>query len=289
MAFEPGLARRTYKTVEPLHVLVYFSAGGPAIYGGAGLRSRSMQYFASRAAAMGPVSAEVVTATFFNFNPSLIAGAIPAAWEIAAPSKVLEARLRVVDDAMRQALGERVHAPEVIEAARLARRAAEAACERVEGRPLFAGHAGLEWPEPPHLQLWHAQTLLREFRGDGHVALLLSEGIDPVEALILHQATGEPGTEVLQVLRGWDDGDWSAGLRRAEAHGWMEPGATLRLSDAGRVLRQRVEDGTNRLAARAYEVLGESGCERLRQLARPLSRAVVDARMLAPPANWDGE
>ncbi|MEN3271540.1 MAG: hypothetical protein V7636_301, partial [Actinomycetota bacterium] len=63
-------------------------------------------------------------------------------------------------------LGDAIESPELIEAAELARRAAEVACERPEGRPLFAGHASLPWPEEPHLVLWHAQTLLREFRGD---------------------------------------------------------------------------------------------------------------------------
>ncbi|MBQ0897693.1 hypothetical protein KBX37_32375 [Micromonospora sp. U56] len=54
----------------------------------------------------------------------------------------------------------------------------------------------------------------------------------------------------------------------------------LALTDAGRELRQSVEDRTDALAEPAYRVLGEDGCARLAEVARPLSRAVVDAGLL---------
>ncbi len=286
MQLDLGLARRTYKTVEPIHLLVYFSPGGRDIYREIGLTSRSMQYFASRSAALGAASAELVAATFYNFNPELVAGAIPAAWDLATPDVVIAARLRVVDDGLRLALGDRVEAPEVLEAAELARRAADAACEHPEGRPLFAAHASIPWPDAPHLQLWHAQTLLREYRGDGHIAALLTAGIGPLDALILHRATGEPGTDMLKPLRAWGDDAWATGIRRAQARGWIARGDGLELTAAGHDLRQQVETTTDRLSVAAYAALGEDGCERLRKLARPLSRAVVDARLLVA-ADWD--
>ena len=91
--------------------------------------------------------------------------------------------------------------PVLDEVLALARRAAEAACEHPQGRPLFAAHAALPWPDEPLLQLWHAQTLLREFRGDGHVACLLSEGVGPLDALVLHAATGEVPVDFLKASR----------------------------------------------------------------------------------------
>ena len=36
---------------------------------------------------------------------------------------------------------------------------------RKTGRPLYAGHADLAWPDAPHLVMWHALSLLREHRG----------------------------------------------------------------------------------------------------------------------------
>jgi hypothetical protein len=169
-------------------------------------------------------------------------------------------------------------------AATLARRAAERAATRYEGRPLFAAHAGLPWPDPPHLVLWHAQTLLREFRGDGHLAALVLHDLDPVEALGLHLATGDLPEAFLKGTRGWPDPDWETGVDRLVTRGLVvrvEPSdthrATLALTDQGTALRQDIEEATDRAAVHAYETLGEDGCAELRRLARPFSRAVVDA------------
>src|SRR5437588_6928552 len=157
---DPAVARKTWRTLEPLHGLIYFAPEATERYAALGIDGRA-GYFASRAAAMGPVSAEVVIATFFNFNPELVRAGIPAAWQATTTDKVLAARLEAADAALRRALGDAVDAPEMARAAALARTAAEAACERVEGRPLFGGHARLDWPDEPHLVLCHAQTLLR--------------------------------------------------------------------------------------------------------------------------------
>jgi hypothetical protein len=218
----------------------------------------------------------VVIATFFNFNPRLVRSAIPAAWESASPGAILEARLRVADRALRRALGDQVDAPGTKEAAELARTAAEAAGDQLAGRPLFAAHSALPWPEAPHLVLWHAQTLLREYRGDGHVAALTQAGLSGVEALVVHAATGEVPETALRTTRAWDDADWDAAVESVRARGWLQRDA-LALTPAGRAHRQAVEDRTDELALHAYEALGEDGCEDLRRLARPLSRAVVDA------------
>ncbi len=173
------------------------------------------------------------------------------------------------------------------EAADLARRAAEAACEHPEGRPLFAGHAALTWPDEPHLVLWHAQTLLREFRGDAHVAALLLDGLSGLEALVVHAATGEVPAPVLRASRGWTRDEWAAAVDALRGRGVLEPDA-LALTTTGRARRDRVEVRTDELAVPAYRAIGEDGCARLRELARPLSRAVVAAGLLTPPAGWPG-
>jgi hypothetical protein len=230
---------------------------------------------------MGPVAAPLVVATFFNFNPALVAAAIPAAWDAASPVAVLAARYEAVDRSLRQAWGPGATGADVAEAAGLARRAAERAGSRPEGRPLFAAHASLPWPDEAHLVLWHAQTLLREYRGDAHVALLTVAGLDAVEALVVHAATGQVPAKVLRRSRGWTEGDWAAGTERVRDRGWLEPGPTLRLSPAGQHARQVVEDDTDALSVAPYEALGVDGCSRLRSLARPLADAVIDAGLLA--------
>ena len=268
---ETAIARKTWRTLEPYHGLVYFAPEPVAAYARIGIEGRT-GYFASRAAPMGAVTAEVVQATFFNFEPSLVDSAMAGAWEIAAPEQVLAARLEGADAALRNAIGDdAVAGAEVAEAAGLARTAAEACT--VDGRPLYAGHASLGWPEAPHLALWHAISLLREFRGDGHIACLVVEGLDGCEALVVHGATGEVAPTVLQRSRAWPDEDWAAACERLVAKGWLD--ASGALTDHGREARRRIEDRTDALALPPWEALGEAGCERLRELVRPLSKAIV--------------
>src|SRR3954447_16765684 len=234
-----------------------------------------MGYFASRSAPMGAVAAEVVIATFFNFNHDLVRSVIPAAWHETTPENVLAARLRVADLGLRRLLGDGVDSPEMAEAADLARRAAEAACERPEGRALFAGHASLPWPEEPHLVLWHAQTLLREFRGDAHVAALMLYGLNGLDALISHAAAGDVPAEALRTTRAYSEAEWAAGVRSLAARGIVEEDGSF--TERGRAMRQAVEQRTDDSSVAPYEVLGEDGCERLRTLARPFSRTVSEA------------
>jgi hypothetical protein len=280
----PAMARRCFRKTEPIHAMIYFTPYRAECYAHAGITHQRMAYFASRSAAMGAVPAETVIATFFNFNPELVRRAIPAAWQITTPAQMLAARLEAADFSLRQAWGNDVDSPAVREAADLARRVAEHATSRPEGRPLFAGHAALPWPEPPHLVLWHAQTLLREYRGDGHVALLLTEGLDGLGALITHAATGSIAAEALRTSRAWSEQDWIAGEDRARAQGWLEPGPRLALTEDGRRRRQSIEDRTDQLAIFPYEAIGADGCNRLAELAAPLAAAVTAADLGFPAA-----
>jgi hypothetical protein len=264
--------------------MIYFTPHGLDAYARIGITHQRMAYFASRSAAMGPVAAETVVATFFNFNPAIIHEAIPAAWDVASPAQLIAARLEAVDRSLRLAWGEGVASNEVREAATLVRRAAERACERPQGRPLFAGHAALPWPEAPHLVLWHAQTLLREYRGDGHVALLLTEGLDGLGALITHAATGAIPADALRLTRAWSEPEWAAGVETVRRQGWLADGPELRLSGTGERRRQSIEHRTDELACFPYEAIGEDGCARLRELVGPLSAAVTGADLGFPAA-----
>nr|BFE70103.1 hypothetical protein GCM10020092_034040 [Actinoplanes digitatis] len=279
-AVELALARTAWRTAEPIHGMIYFVPEAHQRYAALGLRDR-MGYFASRAAAFGPVGAETVIATFFNFNPALVRAAIPAAWRIAAPDDILRTRLEAADAALRRACGpDLLASAEMTEAAGLARRAAESASEHPEGRPLFAATSALPWPDEPHLVLWHALTLLREFRGDGHVAALLLTGRSGIEALVMHAATGRVPAEVLRRTRGWSTAEWDTAVDLLRSDGLLEAGDEPALTETGRAQRQWVEDRTDLVAAPAYAVLGDAGCTRLVELAGRISHAVAEASLL---------
>ncbi|MGB0114484.1 MAG: hypothetical protein WBP59_14790 [Ilumatobacteraceae bacterium] len=269
---DPLTARKTWRTLEPVHGAIYFAPETEEEYGAIGLDARMSGYFASRSAPMGAVPASVVIATFFNFDHDLVRRCMDGVWEQATPDQVLVARLRVADRMIRRLAADTFDSPEIVEASGLARAAALAACERPEGRPLFAGHAALTWPDEPHLVLWHAQALLREYRGDGHIAALVAEGLSGCEALVTHGASGDVPAETLQSSRQRSDADWQAAIDRLQSIGWLDgDGAFTAL---GRERRDWIEQRTDELAAAPYDAIGIDGCDRLRALVRPTSRAM---------------
>ena len=261
-------------TLEPIHGMVYFTPHGPAEYSALGLSGRQ-HYFAPRVAAMGPASPETTIATFYNFSPVLVRAAIPSAWDVATPEQILDARYRVVDASLREAAGALLGSESIKAAAAIAKRAALQACESLEGRPLFAAHANLSWPDDDHMVLWHAQTLLREYRGDGHIALLVAEGLDGIEALITHAATGLVPAAVLQSMRGWTDEEWHAGVERLRSRGLIASDS-MSFTDAGAAQRAHIESRTDSLSSAPYEAIGEDTCRDLRAAARPLAQAVLE-------------
>ena len=265
---DPRLAGRTARLLEPLHALGYFAPEVEAEVVGLGVRKGRGAYFASRSAPMGRVGAGPVAATFYVFNPSLVAHFIPAAWDAASPEDVVAARYRGVSAAWARLLGEEaLVSDDVREAADLAR-TASLGC-RPAGRPLYAAHADLAWPDEPHMVLFHALTLLREHRGDGHVAALIGADLSGIEALVTHTATGRGFTQpAAQATRGWSDDEWSAAVAGLADRGLMT--AAGELTEDGVALRKAVERQTEEYAYAPWAGLGEAGTARLAELCRPL-------------------
>jgi hypothetical protein len=233
-----------------------------------GLKGFWMGYFAGRSAPLGRIGPEVVTALFFGFHPQMVARALPDAWERTSPERVLDARRAAVGATLERVLGDAVRSAEVVEAAALARRAAEG-CD-LAGRPLHAAHAALDWPEEPHLVLWHAATLLREHRGDGHVVALAAEGLDGCSAHVAAVESGAAPREALQPNRGWSDEEWDDARHRL---------AGLDLAD----LRMRIEIRTDRLAVGPWANLGPDGTARLAALLEPVAEQIVAAGVVPMP------
>jgi hypothetical protein len=273
----PSLARQTWHHLEPVYASVYFApqVAEETAALGYDTGSRWPAYFALRAAPFGAVGAELVTAAFYSFSPRVVRQHVPAAWDVAEPSAVLDARLRGADRALRDVLGERIEEPHVAEAAALARDAAEA-CE-FAGRPLAAANAALDWPDEPHLVLWQAGNVLREHRGDGHLAALLTAGLDGCESLVSFAAI-DAAPVANFASRGWSEEEWAAARERLEARGLVD--AEGRATDRGRALRDDVERTTDELAAAPYRALGADGCARLAAASGPVVTAVVESGLL---------
>lgn len=274
MTTDSNLARRMWQHLEAIHAYLYYApeAFAEAEALGYPTDTRWPSYFAFRAAPLGAAGPELVSSAFYSFSPAMVAEHVPAAWAIAAPSDVLAARLRAVDKAIRALPGDLPASAEVAEAASIAREAAEAA--RHAGRPLSAANADLPWSDDPHLVLWQALTILRENRGDGHIAALLTSDLDACEALVSFAAVGAASTEAF-ASRGWTEMEWATAGERLTARGWIT--GEGHITDQGRDGRNRIELLTDQLALRPWSTLGAEKAERLTQVTMPLLVAVLES------------
>ncbi|OBI50829.1 hypothetical protein [Mycobacterium sp. E787] len=269
MRREPGLARRFFDRFEPVHAVTYFAPEARAALDGLGYRGFWMGYFAARSAPLGMVPREVVAATFYNFAPERVAKALPAAWEIAGPEAALRARRESAVAALRR-YG--VEADENVSvAAELAGRAARRA--PLDGRPLFAANLALPWPEDPLAALWHAATLLREHRGDGHVAVLTAAGVSGRESNVLHAAAGRVQRDYIARTRDYDEAGWRQHEQRLAERGLLTDDGSL--TEAGRRVKDEIESGTDTLALSALDALTDDEVEKLFQALTPITRAVI--------------
>jgi hypothetical protein len=179
--------------------------------------------------------------------------------------------MAAVDAAMQRLLPDDFDSPAVAELAEIARTATTVLAP--EGRALYAGHAELPWPDEPHLVLWHAATLLREYRGDGHIMVLQRHGLSGIEASVTHTATGRGFPEpVAKVTRGWTDDEWGAAVERLMTRGLMDEQG---LTAAGVAQREEIEAETDALDTAAWEHLGSERTARLIELGKTLTRTML--------------
>lgn len=271
------ITRAMHQVTEPFHSILYFAQEAMEAYEGLGLEPRGQGYVAGRCAPMGPIGPAAAAAVFYNFKPDLFSFALPGAWDIASPTQVLQARAQAME-----ALYQRVDAPTdgLEEATDLARTAA--AATTTAGRPLAAANKAVPAPGTPFADLWQAMAVVREYRGDGHVALLTAEGVGPVEALVLYSGFQERvSRRFLQSTRLWDDEEWGEAEGKLRQEGlWGEDG----LTKAGAEQRERLEQRTDELAIEPWEALGPQGCLRLFDLMQPILVALNDAEAFPRPA-----
>jgi hypothetical protein len=260
---------RMFELVEPI-ATVTFSEIADEAFRAVGMRNYWDGYFAGRAAPLGTAPAEVVHAVFYNFADGEVARHIPWVWGKITPSEAIAVRERGSAAALRQLIGDLAGSPGLDRAAELAIRAGLSA--PTPGRPLYAGLKALDVPEDSVAKLWHAATLLREHRGDGHNAALLANGIGGTEChVLLAISWGMKAEEFGRVhhlpkaqLAGVVDGLRERGLVN-DAGGF---------TDAGRELKERIEARTDELATPPYDVLSPDELDELIAGLEPIAAAL---------------
>jgi hypothetical protein len=281
-----------FQVFEPIVVGVGYGAPElQTICDQLGLRAHRMSYYAVRAAALGPVSAEVVSALFYHHTMALVSPAIPLAWSIASPERIVAARFEAVDGALRRLLPQHIASAEMAEAAALARKAL-AGCS-VAGRAMFAAHVALPWPTEPHVALWHGLNLMREHRGDGHISASLVARLDPCQSTVMLIASA--GEDRAGRRARWSDDVWNQAVAVLQARGWLNDDGLP--TTEGLAARTRLEDETDALALEPWLYLGEERTHRLWTLLRDFVQVIINqnaARLRTPlglswPAQWPGE
>ncbi len=237
--------RRLGSLTETLHAVVYFAPEPQDRYAALGLRGYWRGYFASRTAALGRTSPELATAVLGGFAPQMVVRALPAVWDRTTPAEVVAARVDGARTALHRLLAGGDAGP-----------ASEALAPLLESlplaaRPLAAAHRALPAPQDPVGLLWHCCTVLREHRGDGHLAALATAGLEWPQPHLLRASLGDLDARQ-QEHRGWSDAEWSAARDELDGRGLLG-------TASGRDLVEQVETTTDELAASVYRDVDADG------------------------------
>lgn len=268
-----SIVHDVHMAINLAHRFVYFVPEAAAEYAAFGVTGRG-SYFASRAAPLGPVPDEVVLATFYNFSPRAVAAAMPGMWDAASPGQWQAARFRAAEAALRRVVG----VPGVLSAAEIAE--ARSIIDPVvagldlAGKPLAAANASLVLPADPLAALWQQVTVVREWRGDVHLALLIANEVGPCACMVLQVGTGRFPLGVTQATRQWSEEEWSEAVASLAGRGWVDASGAMTI--AGNAERERIEDATDRLCEPIWAVVGNTGAARLAELLAPV-HAAMDA------------
>jgi hypothetical protein len=268
MSHPKAKVHRMFELLEPIATVTYSEVANEAFMA-LGMRNFWDGYFAGRAAALGLAPAEVVHAVFYNFADGEVGRHIPWVWGKITPEEAVAARERGSVTALRRKVGTLADCADLGRIAELATRAAVSA--PTEGRALYAGLRTLDVPQEPLAKLWHAATLLREHRGDGHNAALLAHGIGGTEAHVLLACSLGMKPEKFGRIHHLPKAQLAAVVHGLRARGLVDD--TDGFTDAGRETKEQIEALTDELAAPAYDVLTVDELDELIAGLEPIAAA----------------
>lgn len=254
---------------EPIGANVYFAPEAHQRYAALGLNGAS-GYFCSRGASLGKPSGLVVAAAFGVFSPAIVVPAVDAGWGAADPASVLKARHDGGVASLRRLLGE-PQAASVARAVELLRRGLGVA--EPAGHPLFAGLRSLPWPEDPVAQLWRSCDMVREHRGDSHIAVWTRAGVRPIEIQLMSELQLRIPLKTYSLTRGYTIEQMDAALDGMRAKGWVEGDV---FTPEGRAFRDRLEDETDAMETPIVDAIG-AGLDELLGILRPWATTIVSA------------
>jgi hypothetical protein len=270
-------ARRLRDSLEPIATIGWWSRAASESAGALGLDFFSA-YVWGRAASLGAdVAPPVVVSAFGVFEPGMIEGVLTAARATASHPAILEARQAggtgglaaatgSIDLSVIETLGHRLMA----------------ALGGLDGaaRPLFSGLRSLPVPADPHGRLWRAAELVREHRGDGHLAACLAAGLDAAEMNVLTERWLDFPLGEYSATRGFPTARLDQAAASLRRRGWLDAGHAL--TPDGRTAREAIERATDTSQAGFIAALDDD-LDAVITSAASVATAVLDAH--AAPAD----
>lgn len=257
--------------INLVHRMVYFVPEADAEYGRFGVDPAG-GYFGSRSAPMGAVPDAVIISTFYNFSPRAVTLAMPGVWAAADPEEWQAARFRVVQQSLSR-VGVNLTQDEITEARAIVDPVV--AGLNLGGKPLAAANSAVALPDDPLSALWQQITVIREWRGDVHIAVLVTNEIGPSDCLAMQVGAGKFPFRLARATRRWTDDEWTAAQKRLAARGWANGDGTL--TSDGFEAREHVESETDRLCETIWRDVGDAGATRLTELIAPINTAITEA------------
>ena len=275
-------SRQLAAALEPIAGQVYFSPECHANYQALGFgEGRGVQdgvamgnrvaYFTSRGSVMGQVSGHVVAATFAVFNPDIVIPSVDEGWKLTDATSICSARDRGAIAQLERILG--ASPTGVYRARELLQRAVDPL--RLEGRALFAGLSSLAMPTTALGATWRLADMLREYRGDSHIAAWVSEGLDAVEVCLLTDAFSGLPLRTYSATRGWRTEQFDPATERLVSRGLLEANGDT-FTAAGREIRIRIELNTDKQMYAAMHAIEDDLAE-LMEILAPMAQAIKDA------------
>ncbi len=272
-------ALQTWAQLESLHDLTYFAKECRASYKQLGVADSWARYFGGRAAPLGRVEPGIVTAVFYSFAGRNVAAAIPSVWETATPDQFVEARFHGLMAAWDRIMDQSPLAPDqevVVRAGQIADKAANNG--DTSGHPLYAANLSVQPLDDPVSKLFHAATLIREYRGDCHNNLLAVNQIGGCQAHILMVAIGAEERSAAQKSRGYTDAEWMEGSEELIARGLIDQ--DLNIKPEGRAFRSELELRTNLLMTTLFDAVTDAELGELQALTAPIEMAIAESSSL---------
>ena len=273
---DPTIVRNVHMAINAAHRFVYFVPEAAEEYAALGVTGFG-GYFGSRTAPLGPVPSKVVLATFYNFSPRAVSAGMENVWETATPAALQAARFAAAGRALART-GVALTEAEITEARSLI----DPVVARLDlaGKPLAAANAAIDLPADPLVALWQQVSIVREWRGDVHIAVLLHNDLGPCACMVMQVGTGRFPLAAARGSRQWDDEEWANAIEGLEDRGWVD--AKGNVTPAGTDARERIEAETDRLCAPIWEPIGDAGAARLTELLAPIHAAMDAAGTYGP-------